>query len=433
MKPSATSAQGPGPAEPDAATGTSQRLLKLQVDLLARHIPGMVAGTAVLASGAALILLHQGMNRVRVITWLVLMLGYSTARLLLWRTYRARPAGLGGIRRWAWLLTLSSGIAGSIWGALSWFFFVPQDPLSIALVVAILCGILSSSTQSIGAYWPAHAAFALPCTLPLALRCLSEPSRSLQILGGLSLLYLVFTSSFARSIPRSLEAQLRLQLQNEELVQQLTQARDKAMASERDKSRFLAAASHDLRQPLHAMGLFVPALQAQLDSTRPSPQLMRGIVERMKAVLSGISHLLDLLLDMSRLDADTVTPRRVATHCGDALERAAASVRAQAAARGLQLRVAAPDLWVHTDPDMLHTMLQNLLSNAVRYTEQGGVVARSSWRCGTAASASRPRTCTGFSRPISRPAMPVRTRAACAASASVWPSCSVWPDCWTPG
>lgn len=370
------------PPSPRASRSATQgrvdvgpHLLQLQIDILARHLPGMVVGTAVLASGAALILDHQGMPRRIVLAWLALMLGYSGARLLLWRAYRRRPATAATARRWAWTLTLSSGLAGTIWGALSWFFFTPQDPLSIALVVAILCGILSSSTQSIGAYWPAHAAFALPCTVPFAARCLAEPSPSLRILGVLSLLYLAFTSSFARTIPRSLEAQLRLQLQNEELVGQLTRARDEAMASERDKSRFLAAASHDLRQPLHAMGLFVPALQAQLDAGRPSTEVMRQIVHHMKAVLAGVGHLLDLLLDISRLEAGTVEPQRAPTHGGMALERACASVRAQAAARGLRLRVVAPDLWAQADPDILHTILLNLLSNAVRYTREGGVLA----------------------------------------------------------
>jgi len=211
---------------------------------------------------------------------------------------------------------------------MAWFFFVPQDPLSIALVVAILCGLLSSSTHSIGAYWPAHAAFALPCILPFAARCLMEPTPSLRILGLLSLLYLVFTASFARAIPRTLETQLRLQLHNERLVQQLTRTRDDAMASERDKSRFLAAASHDLRQPLHAMGLFVPALQAQLESGQPSVRVMRLIVGRMKAVLVGVGHLLDLLLDLSRLDAGTVETQRIAADPGGAAAQLAGPGRA---------------------------------------------------------------------------------------------------------
>ncbi len=372
MKPSALD-DDHGPVTPEPAADASQRLLLLQVGILVGHLPGLVLGTTVLASGAALILLHQGMSQWAVALWWLAMVGYSTARLMLWRAFRQTETSTANASRRALLLTLSSGLAGTLWGALSWFFFTPQDPLSIALVVAILCGILSSSTQSIGAYWPAHAAFALPCTLPFAIRCLIEPSQGLTILGVLSLLYLAFTSAFARTIPRSLEAQLKLQLQNEALVQELTWARDGAIASERDKSRFLAAASHDLRQPLHAMGLFVPALQAQLDSRQPSPDVMRHIIDRMTAVLAGIGHQLDLLLDMSRLEAGTVEPRRSATHCGMAMERACASVRTQAAARGLRLRVIAPELWVDTDPDVLHTILLNLLANAVRYTNQGSI------------------------------------------------------------
>lgn len=186
----------------------------------------MVAGTTLLAAGAAVLLDHLGMPRDLVLAWLAVMIGYSGARLLLWHRYRRQPSTADTAARRAWMLTLGSGLAGILWGALAWFFFVPQDPLSIALMVAILCGLLSSSTQSIGAYWPAHAAFALPCILPFAARCLMEPTTSLRILGLLSLLYLVFTASFARTIPRTLETQLRLQLRNERLVQQLNAGDD---------------------------------------------------------------------------------------------------------------------------------------------------------------------------------------------------------------
>ncbi len=389
MNASATDTEAEGPVAPDPTTDAGQRLLRLQVDILIGHLPGMVLGTTVLSSGAALILLHQGMGRWQVALWWAAMAAYSAARLLLWRVLRRQATTAASATRRARLLTLSSGLAGALWGALSWFFFTPQDPLSIALVVAILCGILSSSTQSIGAYWPAHAAFALPCTLPFAIRCLMEPSESLTILGVLSLLYLAFTSAFARTIPRSLAAQLGLQLQNEALVRELTQARDAAIASERDKSRFLAAASHDLRQPLHAMGLFVPALQAQLESRQPATDVMRQILERMKMVLAGVGHLLDLLLDMSRLEAGTVEPRRSATHCSAAMHRACASVRAQADARGLRLRVLGSGLWVHTDPDVLHTILLNLVSNAVRYTPRGSVLLTARRRGGSVELAVR--------------------------------------------
>lgn len=388
MKPSALDASS-GPTSPAPATDAGARLLLLQVGILVGHLPGMVLGTMVLASGAALILLHQGMDRGSVALWWSAMVTYSAARLLLWGAMRrpANSAAEASLR--ARMLTLSSFLAGGLWGALPWFFFTPQDPLSIALVVAILCGILSSSTQSIGAYWPAHAAFALPCTLPFAIRCLVEPSESMAILGVLSLLYLAFTSAFARTIPRSLEAQLKLQLQNEGLVKELTQARDGAIALEQDKSRFLAAASHDLRQPLHAMGLFVPALQAQLDSRQPSGDVMRLITDRMTAVMAGIGHQLDLLLDMSRLEAGTVEPRKLATHCGTALERACASVRSQASVQGLRLRVVTPELWVQTDPDVLHTILLNLLANAVRYTRQGSILVTARRRGGSVELAVR--------------------------------------------
>lgn len=351
-----------------------QRLLHEQVSILLRHLPGMAVGTVLLASGAAWLLILQHQPSDRVLGWLAGMALYSALRLVLYGGRRRYPVTDANARRWALVLTAASAGAGAMWGSITWLFFTPDDLYTQAIIAIVLCGILSSATQSIGSYWPAHLAFAIPCSLPFTVHCLIEGGSALTVLGLLSLLFLVFTASFARSIPLALRQSIQLRMENETLVERLTWAKEQAEASERRKTRFLAAASHDLRQPIHAMGLFVPALQRLVRHARPSPHALTDIADRMHSVLESMGQLLHVLMEISRLDSGVVTVRRAPCAVNPVLQQVCEVLREQAKAKGLQLRLVETPLWVRADPAVLHTVMLNLVANAVRYCERGGVL-----------------------------------------------------------
>jgi signal transduction histidine kinase len=146
--------------------------------------------------------------------------------------------------------------------------------------------------------------------------------------------------------------------------------RDEAERANKAKSRFLAAASHDLRQPLHALSLFAADLQHQMRSgnTAEAPRL----AEQIAASAALLSELLDALLDLSRLDVSGVNPEVRSFALQPLLGRLTLSQRRNAAAKQLRLRIRPSKLWVKSDPVMLERMLGNLLSNAIRYTPAGG-------------------------------------------------------------
>jgi signal transduction histidine kinase/CheY-like chemotaxis protein len=137
----------------------------------------------------------------------------------------------------------------------------------------------------------------------------------------------------------------------------------------RAKSRFLAAASHDLRQPLHALNLLV----AQLGDDA-SPAERRRAVRRIEGAVGSINGLFDGLLDFSRLDAGVVNANVSAIALQPVLDRLDAAFLADAEARGLALRIRQSDAWVRSDPILLERILGNLVGNALRYTRAGGVL-----------------------------------------------------------
>ena len=173
-----------------------------------------------------------------------------------------------------------------------------------------------------------------------------------------------------RDIRDRREAQARIH----ELIEGLRSEKDKAEAADRAKSVFLAAASHDLRQPIHALGLFLTALRSlsQFPSVRSAD--LAELCQRMQSSLDGLGQLLNMLLDVSRLDANAVQVERSPTPAQRLLEELDQDFHQLATDKGLRLHVASSRLWVDTDPTVLRRILVNLVSNAVRYTSRGRVL-----------------------------------------------------------
>ena len=147
-------------------------------------------------------------------------------------------------------------------------------------------------------------------------------------------------------------------------------ARGQAEAANQSKTRFLAAASHDLLQPLNAARLFTSALRQQPGLDEEAAQL----AERIDASFRAAEDLLDALLDVSRLDTGSYRPERSGFALADLFDALQAQFAVVAAQRDLRLRVVPTRLMVESDPQLLRRVLQNFLSNALRYTRRGGVL-----------------------------------------------------------
>ncbi len=149
----------------------------------------------------------------------------------------------------------------------------------------------------------------------------------------------------------------------------LRQAKERAERADAAKSKFLAAASHDLRQPVQSLFFFAYALGEKLKGHSAAT-----MVASMSESLDALRLLLDSLLDVSRLDAGVVQPNVTEFAVGPLLERLGTEYRPRAEERGLRFRVAATRAWTRSDPVLLERLLRNLVENAVRYTNSGGVL-----------------------------------------------------------
>lgn len=150
---------------------------------------------------------------------------------------------------------------------------------------------------------------------------------------------------------------------------QLRQGKDQAEAADQAKSRFLAAASHDLRQPAHALGMFVARL-TQLPHDPQTKELVAGV----DASVRALQEMLDAFFDYSRLEAPSMEVRQSAFPVNPLFDQLRTSFADMATDKGLRLCIRPSNLWLHSDPVLLHRVLLNLLSNAVQNTPQGSIL-----------------------------------------------------------
>jgi len=169
---------------------------------------------------------------------------------------------------------------------------------------------------------------------------------------------------------QTLESQVRERTQR--LAEQnigLERAKAEAEQATEAKSRFLAAASHDLRQPLHALTLFARALSRRVHGGEATT-----LVAQMEEGLHALKGMFDALLNVSRLDAKLIEPAKVAISISEIIERVSVGFKVEAEQNGLKFLSRAQNWILETDPALLETIIRNLVSNALKFTNQGGVI-----------------------------------------------------------
>lgn len=160
-----------------------------------------------------------------------------------------------------------------------------------------------------------------------------------------------------------------MQQQIDAVTQALREKKEQAERATQQKSVFLAVASHDLRQPLHALGLYTAELQRKLADSVEQP-----LVQRIEQSVDALSTLLNALLDISKLDAGAVTPQWQSCNLALIVNRVANDYRMLAQIKNIRFVVHPCAGWVHSDPLLLERVLMNLVSNALRYTPENGCV-----------------------------------------------------------
>ncbi len=313
----------------------------------------------------------------RVITWatavamvLCVRLGFALQQL------RAPPVKAQRALDRMVLLALAAGVATG--SAAPLFFPDLPDQSKPLLTMILVCWTAGSVSTS--AYAGPFYAYVGPALLPISILWAMTGNVQNLAISALILLFSVVLVLFVRDNERVVRESFVIRFENERLLGALEQerqevllARDRAETANRAKSRFLAAASHDLRQPLHALSLYSAALKLR------SPEGTVGeIANNINEALSSLSALVDSLLDISRLDAGAVKPEWLRVNVSELIDRIEAEFRPVARENALDFSVRSIDAEIETDPVLFVRVLRNLVDNAFKYTVAGGVSVEAS-------------------------------------------------------
>lgn len=352
-----------------AGRADSAKVFATQIDTLYKtSMPGVLGALA-----AALILVGAfialgGLRPVPGIVWGGL-LGICVLLHFSLRIAYDRAPRRWSARTWGRLFTLASLLDGLWWGGAT-MVLPPADQFEQqTLVIAVALVVAAGAVPAFASHLPALLAIFLPISLMSAVWQALQPGILHQSIVLLIGVFIATILSLGRRTHANLVEMISLRYEREYLVDDLRRQIALAEQANMAKSRFLASASHDLRQPVHALGMFVGSL-----ARHPMSAEMKSLVAHIGDSTQAMETLLNSMLDISRLDAGVVEPQQRAFPLGAMLERIGAEWEAEAGAKGIDLRICRTSALVKSDPALLERILRNLVSNAIRYTSRGGVL-----------------------------------------------------------
>jgi len=337
---------------------------------LRRNLPFALLGV-LLTSGLVAAALKGAVPASQLLLWIGANVLLTAARgWVAWRSWRdGGEHDVARLRRWHRQTLVGTALGGLLWG-LPTAWWMLQAPLAHQMFLVI--ALLTMGTGAIYAYCidlPMLYSFQVPYFAPSMLAMGLVPHPLLHVMSLAGALYLFVTLAFAHRMFRTQEDSLRLRFENLDLLKRVQQEKEAAVRSDQAKSRFLAAASHDLRQPMHALSLFVGVLRGNA-----LPASSRALVDNIARAASAMGTLFEGLLNLSRLDAGVVVPRKQPVALDGLIEQLVLEFAPQAQARGLQLRASPGAAVVESDPALLGRIMRNLVDNAIRHTSRGGVI-----------------------------------------------------------
>jgi signal transduction histidine kinase len=346
------------------------------------HLLAVALGVGV---AAGMLWLYAPEQRSTILLWAFAIAAVLLLRLAAWTAYSRVQPDDDAVRGWVKWFVAPHACSLAIIGATP-LLLVPSESAHegeiLLTISALLYVFVIGSTLKFSAYRPVVPIILGPMLLAYVASMLRFPGIAPKLLAFGGVVAGLWGHRMAASLNRSMVQSMTLSLRNENLVAALEarsarlreqtaiaeDARRLAEQAERAKTRFLAAASHDLRQPMHAISLLVGALRPRSSGAE------REIMARLERSVEVMDGLFNAILDLSKLDSGAMKPEIAEVPLRAILEPLELHFAPEAAAKNLALGVFASRAVVKTDAALLERALRNLISNAIKYTREGRVL-----------------------------------------------------------
>ena len=365
----------PSPLAPLAgppALSTVPDIVQSTFDYAPTAMAGYAAGVGVVAA------LFWGLAPWAVMMpWLLAFVLMVLIRLLVLRAFRrAAPSRIEDWQRWLLRSNIGTLAAAAFWGATGWVFYVYSGGLQQTGLIIIIYTFCVVAIPVLSIQPRLYLAFGALSLLPLVVRIVLVGDRFHYQLASELVLIITLTTLLANTYRQTLQRAIELKVKADGLSAELRietlaadAARQQAEVANRAKTQFFTAASHDLRQPLHAMGLFAEALRQRVHEPEVA-QLVNSINESVDALEGLFSE----LLDITRIDSGGIEVHAQHFVVGDIFRKLRLHFEPAAFEKGLALRLRGDKRVLFGDPLLVERILRNLVSNAIRYTNDGSVL-----------------------------------------------------------
>ena len=357
---------------PSEATTESEsldkRILKEQIDsLLSTSRSVFFAGYLLAVAFTALF--YWRTKQPSILVWLLLLNIWQVIRLMASLKYAKTPSQLRNPEQAARGYCYGNAVTSTFWGLIPWLFFPHGDITLTSIMVLVLMGIVSGGLGSVSSYRLTVFCLVLPALTGLSTALLWQADVIHVFLGLCALAYMALNLQLGLEQNRLMNEALRARYENEALAHRLAEQVKIVERASLEKTRFFASASHDLRQPLHSLGLFGSTILRKLEGS-PDEELGRNLMHCVDALETSFSS----MLDVSKLDAGVVEVKEAPVSLGHVFRLLQTNYGQQAEAKGLSLRFRPGNKWVRADSALLERLLGNLVHNALKFTQKGGVV-----------------------------------------------------------
>ena len=363
------------------------RVLAEQVRMVHKQVPASLAGGLVVLV-LVLAVFRNGVALTLLLSWAAAIMSLTVMRALSWRRVRADLGSDAAVLAWSTRTLAFLFASGCCWGLGLALLYVHDDPLLIAVVVIFCTALLAGAVVPLSAYARCYQTYAVPVAAPIAVLLFLSDFVVLEYIAVGLILFLIVNLGYSKNVENSMIALIRAELENERLVNDLSAHQDELVIhrnealkqasiaddANRARSQFLAAASHDLAQPLHSLGLFLDSLAVETSSEGQSAQ--HGLVHKAHQCWRAMTGMFSSLLEVSKLEAGVIEVNRMAIDVRVAMDPVLIEFLPKAEAKGLAFEVDVESCVVNTDPSVFQRVLRNLLSNGLNHTGSGHIGVR---------------------------------------------------------
>lgn len=285
-----------------------------------------------------------------------------------YRSFKKNKDNIENIIKLSRYFTINTFFTSLLWSSFFSYAYDPNDTRNAYFIIFSCVAFLVGSAPILSNYFLCYFVFASVFSLPLITIWISSPNTEHQKLGYLTLGLLLLMLTFSYWLNRTWKNSIALRFENLDLAESLQIQKNAANQANKAKSKFLAAASHDLRQPLHALSLFT----AVLDESVQQPKA-RHVIEQINMSIRALENLFNTLLDISQLDAGVLTPKKTSVDLHNLFKRLNNDYQLQANEKNIELIFSDSHYFLFTDENLLEQILRNYISNALRYTDAGSI------------------------------------------------------------